>query len=35
MEGVWCGIVIGGGIGTGGIKHNQFSGREIQLCVRG
>ena len=24
--GVWCGIVIGGGIGTGGIENNQFSG---------
>ena len=26
MEGVWCRIVIGGGIGTGGGENNQFPG---------
>ena len=26
MVGVWCGIVIGGGIGTGEIENNQYFG---------
>ena len=31
MVGVWCGIVVGGGISTGVVENNQFSGWGI--CV--
>ena len=33
MEGVWCGIVTCGGIGTGGDGNDEFSG--VKICERG
>ena len=33
MEGMWCGIVICGGIGTEGDGNDEFSG--VGVCERG